>query len=138
MPLNGSVRHSELRLSFEALAASHLAVQHLGRCSPLRPTHSAVARRALVLYARSFERMTTPEREREAMHVLSASKGFTALDTEGMERALAGLEASGEGDALPSLAQVLHGPEKALPADALMEKVDAMLKAAHPRKFAHL
>lgn len=135
MQLTGTVRHADLRLSFQAVASAQLTVQMLARASSPRPTLSAVARRALLDYAKRVEAMTQDERAREARRVSDASRGMPP-DREEVERVKASLEAAAEGAPLPTLAEVTCAPP--LDLDELELRVNRTLKAMHPRKFKDL
>ena len=138
MPLTGTVHHGQLRLSFDALVATRLALLRIARVHRMRPTLSAITRRALITYVRKLEAMTSDELTREGQRVYESSKALTRTDAEAIDRTLAGLEVSGAADLLPSLEGVLCGPSGPVDAEALTAKVDAMLKAAYPRRFKHL
>jgi len=137
MPLTGTFRATEVQLSLPAFAALQLSVTHLGRAYRQRPTASAVCRVALVDYVKRLEQLTEPEKAREAVRVLTASKAARS-DAGAVIQAVAALEASREGLPLPTLAEVLSGPSGVPDAAALEAGVNAMLKAAHPRKFKDL
>lgn len=79
----------------ERLAATYLSVQLLSRSSPLRPTMSALARRALLEYARKVESMSAPDREKEARLVLYDSKALPPEDREATLDTLLGEYGSG-------------------------------------------
>ena len=110
----------------------------LGRASSPRPTLSAVARAALLHYAAKVEAMSPEERIHEARSVSRASRAWLpdAADRHKAEQLLETAEATGE-TPLPSLAQVtcaLGGPTP----EELDLRVNQLLKAAYPRKYAHL
>lgn len=138
MPLKGSLRHKELRLDAEALAALHLAAAHIRGAHQLRPTLSAITRRALVTYLHRIESMSRPDIKLEANHVLIASKSSRTVDAEALERSLAGLEVLEGSNPLPSLAAVLQGRSEPSSAAETEAKVVAMLKAMQPRRFKNL
>jgi hypothetical protein len=133
MPLTGSMRHSEVRLSFQAIAAAKLTLLQLARASQPRATLSAVVRRAVLDYSQKVNSMNPDDRVREAHHVLMASKALLPAP-EDMDRTLAGLEVSGADDPLPSLHEVLYG-RPPVDAAAIDAAVSERLQAMFPRRF---
>lgn len=134
MPLTGTHRRIDAHLSLPAYTALQLAIEHLGRAHIQRPTASALVRVALIDFCNQLQNMTDPERQREAVRVLSHSKAFRP-DPDDVERTMAALEATGEGSPLPSLQGVLTGPSEPFDVAAFEAKVSATLKAIGPRRF---
>lgn len=137
MPLAGSIKHSEVRLSFESVLAAFLAVRLIGQASPLRPTMSAIARRALVLYCQGLEAMSPEELACEAHAVARASKALQPLEAGALQEALEGLEAVPTGQPLPSLRKLVYGPSGGLDVAALNAALASHLQTIHPRRFAN-